>query len=134
MNATDQKLSELCKSVKISSKYGEARKPWDQLDKWQQEAHQYRVTLRYKGRQMSLDFFMGPALKEEPGAAGVLSCLLSESVALERDFEEWCGDYGYDTDSRKAERIYKECVKSGERLKKLLGEDYELFLYAENDI
>lgn len=34
---------------------------------------------------------------------------------LERDpadsFEDWCNDYGYDTDSRRAESIYQACQK-----------------------
>lgn len=28
-------------------------------------------------------------------------------------FDDWCSDYGYDTDSRKAERMYRACLEAG---------------------
>ncbi|VVB60571.1 Uncharacterised protein [uncultured archaeon] len=28
------------------------------------------------------------------------------------DFKEFCGEFGYDNDSRRAEKIHKECKKS----------------------
>lgn len=126
-------LSDLCRRIKISTSR-DIRKPWDQLDDWQRQAKQYRVTLEYKGRRMFLDFFMGQGNKKGPDAAGVMSCLLSDSTAIDQTFEDWCADMGYDEDSRKAEKIYQECRKSGAKLKNFLREDYETFLYAENDV
>lgn len=131
MNAAT--LKSLTSKVSISSEYGKARKAndWDSLDDWQKRAHNYRVTLKYKGRQMSLDFFMGELNTDEPDAEGVLDCLLSDASGIDQDFESWASDLGYDTDSRKAEAIYKECQKQTEKLKRLLGDDFETFLYAE---
>jgi hypothetical protein len=31
-------------------------------------------------------------------------------------FEDWCSDYGYDSDSRKAESIWKSCDEIGRNL------------------
>lgn len=126
-------LSKLANKVRCSSVYG-ARKPHDKQDEWQQNANGYTVTLRYKGRQMTTDFWMGSAITTEPDAASVLSCLLSDASAGSETFEDWCANLGYDTDSRKAERIYKQCLEQTAKLKKLLGEDFEGFLYAENDV
>ena len=126
------KLSSLAKRVKCSAEYGNVKEA--DLDDWQRAAHPYRVTLRYKRRQMGLDFFMGPALTDEPDAAGVLSCLMSDASAAEQSFEEWCGDLGFDTDSRKAERMYRNCLRLAGKLHKLLGDDYDLFRKAEDDI
>ena len=39
-----------------------------------------------------------------PGAYDVLSCLTKYDPG---DFKEFCGDFGYDTDSKKAEKTYQ---------------------------
>lgn len=131
MNATN--LKSLAAKVRIESRYGNISKRQDELDEWQKNAHQYRVTIRYQGRQMSLDYFMGQALTDEPDAETVLDSLLSDSQAGQQTFEEFCSEFGYDSDSRKAERIYRECAKQGAKVKKLLGDDYETFLYADRN-
>lgn len=41
---------------------------------------------------------------EEPTAYDVLACLTKYEVGT---FEDFCSDFGYDTDSRRAEKIYK---------------------------
>lgn len=47
-----------------------------------------------------------------PTAADVLHSLLLESAVLDSGgFESWACEYGYDTDSRKAEATYKACVE-----------------------
>ena len=130
---TTAKLSDLAQTVAISSEYG-AKLDYDKQDDWQRKANGYRVTLRYKGRQMSLDFWMGTGLSGEPEADLVLSSLLLDSSAVDQSFEDWCGEFGYDTDSRKAEATYNACRKSGEKLQRLLGDDFEAFRSAENDV
>jgi hypothetical protein len=58
-----------------------------------------------------------------PTAASVLYCLLSDSDALDSPtLEEWASDLGYDTDSRKAEQIYRACIENGLKLRRVLGE------------
>ncbi len=55
-----------------------------------------------------------------PSMADVLHCLLLDAEASELPFEEWAGNFGFDTDSRKAERLYHECVATGRALSRLL--------------
>lgn len=123
-------LSQLCQKVKISSEYGAVEVP----EGWTPGTHPYKVTLRYQGRQFTLPFFQGPALTEEPDAPSVISCLLLDSYADQVSFEEWAGEFGYDPDSRKAEATYNACRKNAKGLRQLLGDDYETFDSAENDV
>lgn len=127
---TTTSLKSLAKKCRVSTVYG-AKTPWDQQDEWQHNANGYRVTLRYQGRQFSFDFWMGSALRNEPDAESCLESLLSDARSGEQTFEEFCTESGCDADSRKAEKTWKACQKSGDGMKRLLGEDYETFLYAE---
>lgn len=53
----------------------------------------------------------------------VMYSLLCDASALDHpDFESWAGDYGYDTDSRKAEQTYRACVDIGLKLRATLGD------------
>lgn len=63
-----------------------------------------------------------------PGVASfeiddVLDCLGSDSsgVLNARDFEDWASEYGYDTDSRRAERTYMAIRKQMLDLERLVG-------------
>lgn len=102
MTAT-KSLKALAKRVKIINQFG-AKMPWDQQDDWQQKSNGWHCTLRYRGRQYSFDFWQGQAITGEPNVEGVLDCLLSDSQSGDMDFDEFCGEFGYDQDSRKAEK------------------------------
>lgn len=83
-------------------------------------------------RALTVFYSMGAAHTREPKAAEVLDCLASDASGYEqaRTFEEWCGEYGYDTDSRKAERTYTVIGKQARKLRKFLGaNEYEKLLY-----
>lgn len=57
-------------------------------------------------------------------ATDVLASLVIDSGAIDSaDFEEWANDLGYDTDSRKAEAIYRACLEIGLKLRVELGDD-----------
>lgn len=59
----------------------------------------------------------------KPRLAAVLYCLLTDALAIEYGtFEEWAMEYGYEQDSREAERIYRKCVKIGLELRAIMGE------------
>ncbi len=68
----------------------------------------------------------------EPKAAEVLSCLASDAAGFDnaQSFEDWADEYGYDADSRKAEKIYKAVEKAAHRLRAFLGDSaYETLLF-----
>lgn len=59
-----------------------------------------------------------------PEFADVLHSLASEAEVLDRSsFEEWASELGYDTDSRKAEGVYRACLEIALKLRNALGED-----------
>lgn len=95
-------------------------------------ARHWVVTLRAGRFSMRVPFSQGSAHTEAPTAADVLDCMASDAAGYEnaRSFEEWCSEYGYDTDSRSAERIYHTVAKQSARLKAMLGADnYEVLLW-----
>lgn len=102
-------------------------------DQWAREATHWRVTLRYQGRQMTVPFSQGSAISREPSAADVLDCLASDASGYEqaRSFEEWAADYGYDPDSRTAERTYRAIEKQTAALRRLLGSAYDRLQEAD---
>lgn len=67
------------------------------------------------------EFGAGP--KIEPNFADVLHSLASDSDAIDcASFEEWAGNLDYDTDSRKAESIYRACLDIALKFRNALGE------------
>ena len=87
--------------------------------------HHYRVTLAKGLKRLSFDFF-GSAHDKEHGvkterAYSVLACISNDCTCPET-FEDFCADYGYDTDSRTAYRTFKRCAAFGKRLRAFFTE------------
>jgi len=80
---------------------------------------------RHGGKQWSVYFSQGMGFNGQPPSAdSVLSCLASDAQGVEggQTFEEWCGEYGYDTDSRRALKTYQTVKLQAHKLRNLLGE------------
>jgi len=125
-------LKTLAARVRLQVQY-EPVTPWGQQDEWQQKATGYRCRMLYKGRSYSFDFWQGSAHKDDPTAEGCLECLLSDANCAENTFEDFCSELGYDTDSRKAEATFKACKIVRKNMERLLGSDFEAFLYADRN-
>lgn len=85
----------------------------------------YRVTMRRNGKRISFRFWNslndsqnGKALD----AYSVLACCSSDLYCPDT-FEDFCAEYGYDLDSRKAESTFKLCLAQKERLEKLFDSE-----------
>jgi hypothetical protein len=93
----------------------------------------WKVTLRMGNARMTSYFSMGSGHEgKPPTAADVLDCMGSDASGLEnaKGFEDWAGEYGYDTESRKAERIYKKVQQVSYKLRQFLGQEaYESLLW-----
>lgn len=75
------------------------------------------------GRDSNLGIYLGAKPIPAPELRDVLHSLVLDAGALDyASFEDWAADFGYDTDSREAERIYKACVKIGLELRALIGD------------
>lgn len=88
------------------------RNPANRCPLWCNGKHihgnQYLVTFKKKGEK-SLNISFWNSLrdkqnKKSPEAYDVLTAITKNDPGT---FEDFCADFGYDTDSRKAEKIYK---------------------------
>ena len=106
-------------------------------DGW--EHYPWTLRLSCGDESMRVNWRQGTGITTEPTAADVLESLLMDAAGIENaagDFEEWAREYGYDEDSRKAERIFQAATKQTEELKDLLGEDFDAAVfppYNEDD-
>lgn len=66
-------------------------------------------------------FFRGTPLSA-PTLLDVLYSLVMDAEAIDYTFDEWASNYGYDTDSRKAEAIYRECLDCALKLRRMVGD------------
>lgn len=83
----------------------------------------YRVIFSGGLTELTTFFSMGLGLEGKPQVEDVLDCLAQEASGFEdaRTFEDWCDNFGYDTDSRKAERTWMAAVDGAKLLKSFLG-------------
>ncbi|MGA9884441.1 MAG: hypothetical protein WBQ34_12045 [Candidatus Acidiferrales bacterium] len=87
---------------------------------------------QYSTRKLTTYFSMGYGHNgKAPTAADVLDCLASDAASIDnaRSFEDWASDFGYDADSRKAEKLFKTCEHAAKRLRSFMGDEYESLLY-----
>lgn len=60
----------------------------------------------------------------KPDAVDLFYSLSRDSDVLDyAGFEDWAFNFGYDTDSRKAESIYRECLEIALKLRAAIGDD-----------
>ena len=71
-----------------------------------------------------LGFRKGRNEPRQPKVADILYSLLSDASAEQRNFHEWCSDYGYSTDSINALNVYRACLDTAAALRKCFS--YEL--------
>lgn len=105
-------------------------------EKWEHDS--WNIVLTFQGRSMGVKFHTGSGHRPNtPTIGDVLSSLSSDvsTVIDSRGFEDWAGDLGYDTDSRKAERTYNAVLAQVDELRELLGDDFldVLAFRAPND-
>ncbi len=62
-----------------------------------------------------------PVLSTKRDLLDALECFVSDVQCGSGTFEDFCGDLGYDPDSRKALKVYKSCKKAAAKLEKLVG-------------
>ncbi len=127
-------LDRLCERLKIRAdvKYGNGSPRDPEWQKSDPGAHPWTVTLRFGRRRITVPFWTGSMLTKEPTAADVLSCIVRDAEAGEQDFADFCADFGYDQDSRRAERTWKTCRSMAPRVRRFLGEHFEDVAQAEH--
>ena len=86
---------------------------------------QWAITVTGKdGCHHMFDYFTGLGRRKvrnkptPPLVADVLYSLLTDASAEQRNFHEWCSDYGYSTDSISALNAYRACLDIAHALRK----------------
>jgi hypothetical protein len=93
-----------------------------------EKRHVFNLTLKKERKQYTFNFGQSIAQgSNEPTMYDVLTCLQKYDVGT---FEDFCGEYGYDNDSRRAEKIYKAVCKEYQGMQRLFTES-ELNLLSE---
>jgi hypothetical protein len=92
-------------------------------DGW--EHHAYTLKLTYDGREMMSPWRAGLGITDDPTLADVLESLFLDTDSYTDDFEEWASEYGYDTDSRKAEATWRAVGEQAAKVRALFGDDYD---------
>lgn len=89
---------------------------------WMRTAHKYLAILHNgAGGAYSCPYYTGAGWTETPSARDVLQCVLSDAVEDGITFEEWCAEYGYDDDSRRALAMYEHARRQTPVLEAFLG-------------
>lgn len=112
----------------INSQYkGDKAAPWnDKNQNW----NNHIVTVTHNKRKLSFDFWvsiMNPEIQNDKENISAFQCFVSDALSAKESFEYFCSEFGYDTDSRNAERIYKACEKALRKLERIFtGDIYDL--------
>ena len=90
-----------------------------------QPGFHYKVRIGRGRRSFGLYFSTGTGWTKQPGLDDVLDCLASDASGYEnaQSFEDWANEYGYDADSRKAEKTYRTIKRQAEQLKRTIGDE-----------
>ena len=91
-----------------------------------QERAIYRIRIRRKNNGRSITFNFGQSIAgtevgEKPTGYDILASI-SGDITCPYDFGEFCLEYGYNEDSREAERIFKRASKFAKRLNAFFDE------------
>lgn len=63
------------------------------------------------------------ATPKAPHIASVIHSLMLDSGALDESFDNWCDNFGYNSDSIKAFNTYRECCELGKKFRPLFDRD-----------
>jgi hypothetical protein len=111
----------MIKNVKMACVYGApVNENFRTSDGW-------TCTLKYDGKQYTIPFYKGSGHGgSEPTVEEVLECLFQDANTADnaRDFEDFASEMGYDSDSKKAEKIFIQCQRISDNLKRLFTSDY----------
>jgi hypothetical protein len=110
------------KNFKISAEFDGLKVAiWDEYN----DRHS-KVTIKNleNGKRTSFDFWgsiKNPRLESDYDLLNAFYCFVSDAISGLESFENFCGEFGYDTDSRKAEKTYKLCKRAYVKFERVSG-------------
>ena len=123
------------KEFTISAEFdGKKVAPWDNMN----DRHS-RVTVKNNetGKKTSFDFWGSirePRLETDYDLLNAFYCFVSDGLSAVNGFENFCSEFGYDTDSRRAEKIFKACKRSEEKLFRVTGYSVDMMYDFINEL
>lgn len=104
----------------------------DMNDEWKKKANKWQVKIVYFNKEYVTDFYMGPGLVDKigkpkkPTIKDVLYSMARDDVS-DMNFNDFCGEFGFDNDSIKALKLYEDCQKETKKY-------YDMFDSEEREI
>ena len=100
---------------------------------WCREATHWKVTFSYEDKEFETFYSMGSGhLGAEPDLEDVLNCLAMDCRMAEfAFFEDYCNEFGFDSDSRKAEKSWNIVRDQRTKLQEFFGDKFDEFLLLE---
>jgi hypothetical protein len=96
----------------------------DRRVEWECEHGHSSIGVAYEGTAVRVYGGNNPAKALAPNMRDVFASLATDSSVLdESSFEDWASSLGYETDSRKAEAIYRAYLDIALKLRNALGEN-----------
>jgi hypothetical protein len=102
---------------------------WQKAKAYRSFTHADQITVEYMAKGADLidkkavarvAAKVAQAQGKKPSPAEVLGSCAREGMDASDTFADWCANFGYDEDSRKAERTYFECQANGIKARKVL--------------
>ena len=121
------------KNFAITSNFdGNKKADWGEkveIENWNH--HTITVKNTETGKRTSFDFWgslVNPEIETEKELLFAFYCFVSDGLVGKESFDEFCSEMGYDEDSRRAEKIYKDCQKSYNKFARLFDGDIYDFI------
>ncbi len=107
----------------------------DYKDEWKKTANKYKARIIYNKKSMTIIYYTGSGWKKDPELEDILGSILQDTTYLDYGFEDFANEMGYDSDSRTAEKIYKDIQKQAKKINRIFTkeEQEELLTYLEEE-
>jgi hypothetical protein len=117
-----KEIESVCASIGLKFTIVKACGEQRSATNWEQPHYLYRVKLARGRKSYTCDFRTGMGWTTEPTIADLVSSLMLDASCGEISFEDFCSDFGYDSDSRSAERTHRACKRTHEALSRLMSD------------
>jgi len=120
-------ISEFIEENELSMEFLPVKERPDQFV-WSPDAHHYFIVIRNKaGKELHTYYSTGSAVpvfssyKSRRKFEDIMDSLSLDCSSASDTFEDFCNEFGYETDSRKAYETWQACVKIKKDMERLVG-------------
>ena len=94
----------------------------DLADEWKRTATKCNCKITFKNQTYRFNYWMGSAHTKTPSKRDVLYSFVMDDVSG-MNFEDFCSEFGYDNNSKKALRIFEACKEQTKNFYRLFNEE-----------